>query len=350
LIRARAGGFAALASRFVAAPALHCAAAMDSSTAIAPARPGWLWQLTYHLGLDLIFLGVFASLLVVLMGVYGGRPTFLQTSIVLPLAIMTLLIAVGLVRRRGRTLALVRDWLPLILIVLVYENFHDLTDLVRPETVDGVLRRLDERLLGVEPALALSPISRPWLTEYMTFCYALYFVYPTIVLATLYARGEFVRFREFGLALSLAFYLGLFGYVLVPAIGPRYALAAELGRPLDGIWLTARAAAAWDALESVKRDCFPSLHTALTTISLVYFWRYRNTWKWGRFLLFVCAPLIFSLWCSTIYLRYHYLVDVLAGFALAFFCCSAAPALVRAYYAGRLGRQPAQGAAREASA
>jgi membrane-associated phospholipid phosphatase len=324
--------------------------APERSTVIVPARSGWLRQLTYHLGLDLIFLGVFAALLVVLMVVYGGRPTFLQTSIVLPLVIMTLLIAIGLVRRRGRTLALVRDWLPLVLIVLVYENFHDLTDLVRPEVVDGALRRLDERLLGVEPALALSCLSRPWLTEYMTFCYALYFVYPTIVLAITYSRDEFILFREFGLALSLAFYLGLLGYVLVPAIGPRYAMAAELGVPLDGIWLTARAAAAWNALESIKRDCFPSLHTALTTISLIYFWRYRNAWKWGRLLLSVCAPLIFSLWCSTIYLRYHYFVDVLAGFALALFCCSAAPILVRVYYAGRLGGAPAHCPAREASA
>jgi membrane-associated phospholipid phosphatase len=323
---------------------------MNSSTAIAPARPGWLWQLTYHLGLDLIVLGAFAALLIALMVAFGARPTFLQTSIVLPFVIMTLLIAIGLVRRRGRTLVLLRDWLPLVLIVLVYENFHDLTDLVRPQVVDATLRRLDERFLGVEPALALSRLSRPWLTEYMTFCYALYFVYPTIVLATLYARGEFIRFREFGLALSLAFYLGLVGYMLVPAIGPRYAMAAELGAPLDGIWLTARAAAAWNALESVKRDCFPSLHTALTTISLIYFWRYRRTWKWGRFLLFACAPLIFSLWCSTIYLRYHYFVDVLAGFALAFFCCSAAPALVRAYYARGLDREPALGLQREESA
>jgi membrane-associated phospholipid phosphatase len=291
--------------------------------------------------LDLIVLSAFAALLVALMVAYGGRPTFLQTSIVLPVVIMTLLIAIGLVRRRGRTLALVRDWLPLVLIVLVYENFHDLTDLVRPQVVDATLRRLDERLLGVEPALALSRLSRPWLTEYMTFCYALYFVYPTIVLVTLYARGDFIRFREFGLALSLAFYLGLVGYMLVPAIGPRYAMAGELSAPLDGIWLTARAAAAWNALESVKRDCFPSLHTALTAISLIYFWRYRNAWKWGRFLLFACAPLIFSLWCSTIYLRYHYFVDVLAGFALALFCCGAAPALVRTYYARGLGREPA---------
>jgi membrane-associated phospholipid phosphatase len=308
-----------------------------------------LWRLTYFIGPDLLFLALFLALLLALTAAYGGRRASLwHGSLVLPASVMIILCGTAFVPRlpamlRGsaaarrafaeKGLATLRDWFPLVLIVLVYENFHDLTDVIHPEVVDGTLRRLDEALLGIAPARALLPITRPWLTELMSLAYLLYFVYPTLILTTFYSRGEFVRFREFGLALSLAFYLGLFGYMLVPAVGPRYTMAAELPVTLDGIWLTEPAARAWDSIESVKRDCFPSLHTALTTISLVYFWRYRRAWRGGRALFAVCAPLIVLLWASTLYLRYHYFVDVLAGWSLALFCAGAAPRLVRWYYA-----------------
>jgi membrane-associated phospholipid phosphatase len=174
----------------------------------------------------------------------------------------------------------------------------------------------------------------------MTFAYALYFVHMALVLGMTYARGEFFKFREVGLALSLCFYLGLTGYITVPAIGPRYFIDAEFTVPLDGIWLTARAASAWNHIESLKRDCFPSLHTALTTIALIYIWRYRLVWRGGRILLAVCAPLIVSLWCSTLYLRYHWTIDVIAGWALGFFCAYASPWIVRWYYRKKTGVAP----------
>jgi membrane-associated phospholipid phosphatase len=298
------------------------------------ARGVW-WRLGYAIGPDLIFLGLFLIVLAALIGCYRGASfTFVHGSFGLPLAVLGILLVAG---TRSRA-ALLRDWCPLISIVFIYENFHDLTDLIHPRTVDAALRAWDERLVGVEPTLWLQAWTRPWLTEYMSFCYLLYFVYPTIILTLLYQRGEFMRFRELGLALSLAFYLGLLGYMLVPAIGPRYTI--DFAVPLDGHWLTPRAAQAWDAIESIKRDCFPSLHTALTTVSLVYLWRLRHLWRGGRALLAVSAPLIVSLWVSTVYLRYHYLVDVLAGWALGLGCARAAPAIVRAYYARKPRHAP----------
>jgi len=326
----------------------------EGGGAAAPRRPGWWWGLTFHLGPDLIFLGLFSLTLGVLFAVYDGKFTFVQTSIVLPALFMFGLIAVSFAPRAraiasgdaalrreftAQSLHTTRDWLPLILIIFVYENFHDLTDLIRPTTVDASLRALDEALFGVEPALALEPYVRVWLSEYMTFAYALYFLYPAGCLIGLYVSRRFIEFREVALALSLTFYLGLLGYVLVPAVGPRFFMAAEFHTPLVGP-LTSRLAAAWNAIETVKRDCFPSLHTALTTTSLIYMYRYRRAWRYGRLALLVCTPLIVSLWASTIYLRYHYGVDVLAGWALALLVTQAAPRFIRRYYAVHLGRAP----------
>jgi membrane-associated phospholipid phosphatase len=316
---------------------------------------GWFWRLTYTLGPDLIALGVFGITCTVLMIVYGGKFTFVQSSIILPLVFMLLIMGTAFGTRMHRilsgdreqrrefferALAMVRDWFPLVLIVLVYENFHDLTDLIRPNVVDGELRKIDELIFGVEPTLALQKITSPWLTEYMTFTYALYFAYPALILGIVYYKDEFIKFREVGLALSLCFYLGLTGYMLVPAIGPRYFMTGEITVPLNGIWLTERAAAAWNRFETVKRDCFPSLHTAITTIALIYMVRLRHFYRGGRWVLWVSTPLIVSLQISTVYLRYHWTIDVFAGWVLAFFCAYAAPWFIRWYYGRKLGKAP----------
>jgi membrane-associated phospholipid phosphatase len=61
----------------------------------------------------------------------------------------------------------------------------------------------------------------------------------------------------------------------------------------------------------VARDCFPSLHTAHTTVALAYARRFHRV----AFLAFL--PIALGLYVSTVYLRMHYVVDVAAGFATA---------------------------------
>jgi len=293
-------------------------------------------QIMFYVGLDLVLLLAFAAGLLMVWRTFGTQPlSFGHGSTVLPPIVMGVLVVISLLNSRrdqlaARTLATIRDWSPLILMMIIYDNFHDLTRMVRPEVVDDSLRLVDESLFSVEPTLWMQRFVRPWLTEYMSFAYATLFAYPIILLTVLYTRGKFFEFREFGLALSLAFYFGLLGYMLVPAVGPRYIMAHEFSVPLQGYWLTAKAANAWESVTRVDRDCFPSLHTALSTIALVYLRRNRSSLFW------VSLPLIVSLWISTIYLRYHYMIDVFAGWSLAGFCCVTAPALMRWYYSNKL--------------
>jgi membrane-associated phospholipid phosphatase len=302
------------------------------------ALPAWYEELAHALGPDVLLLAGFLTLLAAVSLACGGDASHLRSSVLLPLGALAALAAVsGL----GRSLpaavvpfarpawTFVREWFPLLLVLCVYTTFHEVARLVRADTVDAGLRHADELLFGVEPTLLVAPLTTPWLTEYMTFAYALFFVFPTLLLLRVYGSGDVARFREVRQALNLCFYLGLVGYMALPAIGPRYTIAYDV--PLTGYWLTRTAEHAWRTIESVQTDCFPSLHTAVSVICLVYFYRLRDL-PGGRVLLWVCAPLVVSLVASTIYLRYHYGVDVLAGLAVAAVCTSAAPAIVRAYY------------------
>jgi membrane-associated phospholipid phosphatase len=59
------------------------------------------------------------------------------------------------------------------------------------------------------------------------------------------------------------------------------------------------------------RDVFPSLHVAISALVWWYGARLGRFWFWG-----LSLP-VFANWISTLYLRYHYLVDVLAGWVVA---------------------------------
>jgi membrane-associated phospholipid phosphatase len=48
----------------------------------------------------------------------------------------------------------------------------------------------------------------------------------------------------------------------------------------------------------------------VSLLALVYAWRYVRVWFW------ILLPFVLGLWVSTIYLRHHYLVDLIAGFLL----------------------------------
>jgi membrane-associated phospholipid phosphatase len=222
-------------------------------------------------------------------------------------------------RWRGvhEALRMIRDWLPFVLCLWVYENLHDLTRWIRVDTVDEALARADLFLFGVQPTLWLERIHAPLLTDALAASYMTYFFFPPLLAGCLYFRGHVGPFRELQLALLITFYLGFCGYILVPAVGPQVLLAKAYARPLEGryIWWGTRVIVT--SLQQFPRDCFPSLHTAVSTVTLLFCARHWRAVPLARLVVPTVAVITAALWFSTVYLRYHWAVDVLAGWALA---------------------------------
>jgi membrane-associated phospholipid phosphatase len=112
----------------------------------------------------------------------------------------------------------------------------------------------------------------------------------------------------------LGFYLSFLGYFLFPAIGPRFTLTHLQTVDLHGIFSADTIRDTLNFLERFKQDAFPSGHTAVVLLVLFY------AWQFVRGLFWVFLPVVVALIFSTVYLRYHYMVDVLAGIALAVLC------------------------------
>lgn len=204
-----------------------------------------------------------------------------------------------------------RSWNALLVIPLTYKELEYLIPRIHPRDFDWQLAGIDYRIFGAHPTLWLERWLWPPLTEYFQIFYATYYFYPLILGIVLWRKGWLVKFHFWVMILMLGLLTSYLGYLAVPAIGPRFILADQQTQPLTGIFLFEAIRTTLDKAEGITRDCFPSGHTELTLLVLYYSWRFHKpTFKW---FLIPCSTIILS----TVYLRYHYVVDIVAGFLFA---------------------------------
>ncbi|MBX7223241.1 MAG: phosphatase PAP2 family protein [Blastocatellia bacterium] len=207
-------------------------------------------------------------------------------------------------------LGLFRDCAPFFLFMLFYPTTEFLAQTIYgPATRDGWLIQLDWWLFRVHLTVWMERFIRPGLTDLLSMCYGMHLMVMVSVPAFLYLRDKRSLFHQAMQALMLNCIVGFILYMLVPGIGPEYTLAHLYTKNLDGGLLTQLNQAMIDNLR-IPRDVFPSLHVGLSTLMLVYAWRGSKWFALGL------LPFVVGNWISTIYLRYHYTVDVIAGFLL----------------------------------
>ena len=212
-----------------------------------------------------------------------------------------------------RILKVVRDWLPILFFFSIFFNLHSLIDSLNPGDYDESLIRVDQLIFGTQPSLWMEKFIRPALTDFTTICYSLFYFYPIAFAAILYLRkSKFRDFRKYATSIILCFYLGFLGYILVPAIGPRFTL--EYTQELKGSSFSENIRSTIDEMESTKRDVFPSLHNAITLLILLFAFKYEKKF------FYPFLPVALGLFLGTIYLRYHYGIDLIFGWILGLIC------------------------------
>jgi membrane-associated phospholipid phosphatase len=147
----------------------------------------------------------------------------------------------------------------------------------------------------------------------MQFLYLNFFWIAPSTSLILLVRRRLSEFRAATVGVLVCFFLGYALYLVFPAAPPRLVLAHEFTKNLRGYpeGFSALSAEAFSLLPVDSRAAFPSLHSAASLVALVYAWRYVRPW------FFVLLPFVLGLWVSTIYLRHHYFVDLVAGWLLA---------------------------------
>jgi len=222
----------------------------------------------------------------------------------------------------GRVGGFLNAFSPLLFIVLIYLSLGDVIQYLHAD-VDAALIRIDHFLFGVHPTVWMERWIVPWFTDVMSFCYFSYYFLPVTLVLTLYLGNRRQDFNEAVFVLLFGYYLSFIGYILFPAIGPRYTLSHLQSVPLEASFFTDFVRDILNAAEHNKRDCMPSGHTQLALMVLYLSYRFK------RVLFYILLPIVCGLILSTVYLRYHYVIDLMVGTALAVTCLMVAPRLYR---------------------
>ena len=221
----------------------------------------------------------------------------------------------------------VRDWLPLVGIMFIYDVLRG--------AADGLVFPVHETpQIRVEAALFGGPVPTTWLQEHFWhganhlhwWDYATWFLHLTHFFATfiaaaviwVFAREHFSRYSAMICVLALT---GFATYVLYPAAPPwmaaQHGNLGESNRMIGPIWHhipVTHAGAVFEHGQGYANDvaAMPSLHAAFALLFSLYLWRLVP--RWIRPVLAV-YPIAMSL--ALVYSGEHYLVDCIAGWVYA---------------------------------
>jgi membrane-associated phospholipid phosphatase len=224
-------------------------------------------------------------------------------------------------KKSGKFRKFVNTSSPIFFIVLIYESLGDLIHHLHPD-IDPALMRIELYLFGVQPTIWMQRWIVPWLTDLLSFAYLSYYFLP-VTLVTVLSLKKRPGLYPTLFVLTLGYYVSFIGYILFPAVGPRYAMTSLYTVPLEGSFITDWVRDGLNAIQHNIRDCMPSGHTqiALTVLYLAY--------RYERKVFYIFLPFVCGFVLSTIYLRYHYVIDLFAGTAIAISCMIIGPRFYR---------------------
>lgn len=237
-----------------------------------------------------------------------------------------LLIQVAGAHPQNRFLNFLRHFYPILLYTAFYRETELLNQMFHTGYLDEHFLRLEPRLFGMQPGLDLMQrFPFRWLAELL---YAAYFSYYLMIggvgLVLLWRDGR--QFAHFVSVVSFVFYVCYTIYIFVPVVGPRIVYRGLVEEPLPSdvmpVVSTEVPASVQDAVFfrimgwiydrfEATGAAFPSSHVAVALCTLFFSFRYLRR---VRYVHLVAAIL---LCISTVYGRYHYVLDVVAGIAVA---------------------------------
>ena len=201
-----------------------------------------------------------------------------------------------------------RHWYPHLFFLFCFEELAYLMTLFTPHWQDAKLIAFDHWLTGVHPTVWIEQFATTPRNELMQLVYLSYFTYLVILGGILYVRREW---RGYWSVMTYSMVGYMIGYVIAmffPIESPWFAMTGQWHASLAGGPVTTTVNFI-EHFGRVRGAAFPSEHVAGATAAL---W---GAWKFRRRLFWMFVPVFLCMCISTIWGRYHYVADVLAGMA-----------------------------------
>ena len=172
---------------------------------------------------------------------------------------------------------------------------------------DGIISQLELDIFNIQPSIIFSEkINWAWFSELMNFGY---FSYYLIIFGTpiLFYYKEPEHFQKLLFVLLTSFYLYYILFIIIPVIGPQFYFQGDLavftpqgpfGYLIKFIQETGE----------VPTGAFPSSHVGISILLGYYIFKYFRQY------FAVTAVIILILILSTVYIKAHYVLDIIAAF------------------------------------
>ena len=268
---------------------------------------------------------VFMLFLILLNCIFANRVAAWFEIIVINLAVIGLVFTLAYLAETKKTKLYIgfHRFYSYLIILFVFKEIYLMVHPIHPVDYDWLFIAIDHWMFGVHPTQWIMQFSHPVLTEIFQSAYFSYYILFLLFGIELYVRFPIEKYYQGAFLIVYGFYLSYLGYFLLPAIGPRFTLHDfyATNQELPGLFMTnwmrdfvnageSISFAMSNAAELVQRDVFPSGHAQLSLVVLYLSHRYvlRNRW--------IITVLTILLLVGTVYLRYHYVIDLIGGFVV----------------------------------
>jgi membrane-associated phospholipid phosphatase len=265
---------------------------------------------------------IFMIFLIGLNLIFFGRVTAWPVIILIDLIVVGIIFLLAYLAETKKTKLLIglHRFYSYPFVLFVFKEIYLMVRPIHPMDYDWLFISIDHWLFGVNPTQWAAQFAHPVLTEMFQIAYFSYYILFLMLGIELFRRHTIDEFNYGAFLVVYGFYLSYLGYFLLPAVGPRFTLHNfyAIDRELPGLFFTTPmrnfinagesiSSVLPNAIQIVQRDVFPSGHTQLTLIVVYLGHLYHLKTRW---IMTILGTLLIV---STIYLRYHYVVDLLGG-------------------------------------
>lgn len=262
----------------------------------------------------------FSTVIIILQFFYLSKDGFKNISAVIIPVVITVLFLLLIFyesKSKSRVLKFLRIYFHLPYYGIIFTAFQGYLHKLNPKDWDGLLLKADVSLIGIDLTQWMEKFISKQFTEILTISYFSYYVLPTVSVLLFYfmckTDKQFVR--NYVIAIVTGWYAALIIYALLPAAGPdiafpeHYKITLQGLSPLTNYYL--------DVLfkylrEDNVRNTFPSMHFGILLITNWFAYKFSK-----KYFTLCTLPLGILLGIATLYLRQHYVVDLIGSFLMA---------------------------------
>jgi len=208
---------------------------------------------------------------------------------------------------RNRVVKFIRYFFPFVLLSYWYPETYYFNNFIFGN-LDHQFVKIDYLLFGCQPSLEFSKyLPWAWFSELMYFGYFSYFFifFGTAIWCYIFHK-ELIDKTIFVFVGS--FYLFYIVFAILPVVGPQFYFMTPLNEVPDG-YLFCKLMRFLQSFGEKPTGAFPSSHVGITFTVVIFIAQHC------RVLLKYALPLFAILVLSTVYIKAHYLIDVIGGLA-----------------------------------